>query len=186
MQHLHSPDHTVALLFAFCDYKDTNSGATKLLLLLIQQVSILQPQIPKAVEQLYSRYLVDNRYPTIKDVTVAFRESLRAFREIYLLIDGLDELADDLELFLNVLVSLATSFQNLKILVTSRDILTLVHWSTLFDERISISMQDINTDLQLFIRRELDLSQLRRLLAGGDLQQRVEKSIFNKANGLYV
>ena len=186
MQHLHSPDHTVAVLFAFCNDKDTNSGAAKLFLLLIQQVLILQPQTPKAVEQLYSRYLVDNRYPTSKDVIVAFRESLCAFREIYLLIDGLDELADELEPFLNELISLAISFQNLKILVTSRDAPTLVHFSTFFDGRISIEMQDINTELQLFIRRELDSSQVKRLLADDHLRQRVENSILNKADGSYV
>lgn len=51
-----------------------------LLLLLIQQATILQPQTPKAVEQLYRRYQIKHqRVPTFEEVRVAFEESLRAF-----------------------------------------------------------------------------------------------------------
>lgn len=187
MQHLHSPDDSVAVLFAFSNHNDEHNDVTGILLLLIQQVTILQPQTPKAVERLYNCYLVEDRYPTFEDVTEVLRESLHAFREIYILIDGLDELANGLEPLLDLLFSLVTSFHNLKILVTSRVSPTLlIDYFTFFDGHISISGQDIITDLQLFIRRGLNSSHLKRIWPDGELQQRVEQRILQKANGSYV
>lgn len=139
------------------------------------------------MELLYRRHFERQSVPTLEEVRVAFGESLRAFREIYILIDGLDELlANQLEPFLDVLGSLITSFENLKVLATSRPVPSLMRHPTFHDGRISIKMQSANREPQLFIRKELNSGQLGRLLANDDLQLRVEEIILNKANGLYV
>lgn len=175
------------MLFAFCSYERRETSAVRgLLLLLIQQATILQPQTPKAVEVLYRRHVERQSVPTLEEVRVAFGESLRAFREIYILIDGLDELANELEPFLDVLGCLIESFENLKILATSRHVPSLERHPTFHDGRISMKMPTDNTQLQLFIRSKLDSEQLRRLLPDGDLQQKVEEIILNKADGMYV
>lgn len=173
------------MLFAFCSLRrlDTSIG---ILLLLIQQATILQAQTPKAVKQLYERHFERQSVPTLKEVGVTFRESLRAFRKIYILIDGLDELADHWEPVLDVLGSLITSFENLKILATSRPERSLTRHSA-FDRRISIERRSDNSDLRHFIMGKLDSSrQLRRLLDNRDFQLEVGDKILNKAGGMYV
>lgn len=182
------PDHPVAVLFALCRYGQRETGVVRaFFLLLIQQATILQPQTPKAVEQFYRRYHIKHqRVPTFEEVRVAFEESLRAFSEIYTLIDGLDELANLLELFLDVLGFLIRSFENLKILTTSTPARSLMRHPTFQDGRILIKNSNANTDLRLFISREPNSGQLRRLLANGNLWQEVEENIFKKADGMYV
>lgn len=157
------------MLFALCRYGQRETGVIRaLFLLLIQQATILQPQTPKAVEQFYRRYQIKHqRVPTFEEVRVAFEESLRAFREIYTLIDGLDELANLLEPFLDLLGVLIRPFENLKILTTSTPARSLMRH-------------------RLFISREPNSGQLRRLLSNGNLWQEVEENIFKKADGMYV
>lgn len=174
------------MLFAFCSSQRRDTSVV-ILLLLIQQATILQTQTPKAVKQLYERHFERQSVPTLEEVGVTFGESLRAFREIYILIDGLDELVDHLEPFLDVLGSLITSFENLKILATSRPALSLMRHSAFHERRISIERQSANTHLQRFIMEGLDSSrQLRRLLANRDFQLEVGEKILDKAGGLYV
>lgn len=176
------------MLFAWCRYGQRETGVIRaLFLLLIQQATILQPQTPKAVEQFYRRCQIKHqRVPTIEEVRVAFEESLRAFSEIYTLIDGLDELANLLEPFLDVLGFLIRSFENLKILTTSTPARSLMRHPTFQDGRILIKNSNANTDLRLFISREPNSGQLRRHLANGNLWQEVEENIFKKADGMYV
>lgn len=157
------------MLFALCTYGQCETGVVRALFLLhIQQATILQPQTPKAVEQFYKRYQIKHqRVPTFEEVKVAFGESLCAFREIYTLIDGLDKLANLLEPFLDLLGVLIRPFENLKILTTSTPARSLMRH-------------------RLYISREPNSGQLRRLLANGNLWQEVEENIFEKADGMYV
>lgn len=187
IQHPYSPNPLVAVLFAFCSYERRETSIVReILLLLIQQATILQSQTPEAVELLYRRHVERRSVPTLEEVRVAFGESLLAFRKIYILIDGLDELANQLEPFLDVLGSLIKSFENLKILVASRPADSLMRHPIFHDGRISITTQSVNTDIQLFIRRELNSGQLGRLLANSNLQQRIEDNILYKADGMYA
>lgn len=57
---------------------------------------------------------------------------------------------------------------------------------TFHDGRMLIKNSNANTDLRLFISREANSGQLRRLLANGNLWQEVEDNIFKKADGMYV
>lgn len=174
------------MLFVFCS-SQRRGTSVDILLLLIQQATILQPQTPKAVEMLYERHIGRRSVPTLEEVKVAFGESLRVFRETYILIDGLDELADQLEPFLDVLGSLITSFKNLKILVTSRPAPSLTRHSAFHERHISIEKQGANTEgLRLFIQSELNSGQLRRVLANDDLRRAFEENILNEAEGKYV
>lgn len=180
LQRLNSPNSPVAVLFAFSSF---NRGDTSvdILLLLVQQATILQPQTPKAVEMLYERHIERHSVPTLEEVEVAFRESLRVFSETYILIDGLDELADQLEPFLDVLGSLITTFKNLKILVTSRPAPSLTRHSAFHERHISIERHGAYTEeLRLFIRSELNSRQLRPLLANDDLRLAAEEYILNE------
>lgn len=173
------------MLFAFCSSQRPDTSIV-ILLLLIQQATILQAQTPKAVKQLYERHFERQSVPTLKEVGVTLRESLRAFRKIYILIDGLDELADHGEPLLDELGSLITSFENLKILATSRPERSLTRHSA-FDRRISIERRSDHSDLRHFIMGKLDSSpQLRRLLDNRDFQLEVGDKILNKAGGMYV
>lgn len=185
LQRLNSPKSPVAVLFAISS-SQWGFTSVDILLLLIQQAIILQPQTPKAVEMLYERHIERQSVPTLEEVEVAFGESLRVFRETYILIDGLDALADQLEPFLDVLGSLITSFKNLKILVTSRPAPSLTRHSAFHERHISIERRRITEDLRLYIQSELNSGQLRRLLANDDLRLAVEENILNEGEGLYV
>lgn len=138
------------------------------------------------MELLYSRHFERRSVPRLEEARAAFGESLRAFREIYILIDGLDELADQLEPFLNLLGSLVKSFENLKTLATSRLASVLMRHPTFHYGHISLESSRADRDLQLFIRAELQSGQLKRLLDDSDLRQRVEENILKNANGMYV
>lgn len=104
----------------------------------------------------------------------------------FILIDGLDELANQWEPFLDVLGFLITSFENLKILTTPRPAHSLMRHSIFHDGRILIKNSNANTNLRLFISREPHSGQLRRLLVSGNLWQEVEENIFKRADGMYV
>lgn len=162
------------------------NNATRLLLLLIQQATILQPQTPKAVEMLYHRHFRQHSVPSFDEVRVAFEESIRAFHEICILIDGLDESDNFLEPFFDMLGSLITSFRNLKILVTSRPVPSIMRSSIFHDKLISFPVQSFAEELQLFLGRELESRHFKRLLESDNLRQKVEENILKKANALYV
>ena len=140
--------------------------------------------IPKSLEDLYTSNRDRKRQPSSAELSKTFEEIAFRFREIYIILDALDECAEKEELL--DLITEITEWERGKphILVTSR-------WEEEIQDRLeplciapfNLETAPIDADIQLHICKKLDSDhKLRKLPAL--IKEQVKEKLTDKAHGM--
>jgi hypothetical protein len=189
------------LAYYYFSFRDKRSQEVRLLLysLLTQLVRGLVHEVPelpgryylpKAFRDLYSKYQPASE-PRMEDLTVTFRGTSRESKEIYIVIDALDECSlqkdrEDVIKFLKEFSLYAQSSTH--ILITSReekDIKDTIK-EVLGEKCHSVSIQDkrVDDDIRVYLQTSMAEDSILRKWPH-ELKDKVVEDLMKKANGVF-
>lgn len=86
----------IGLAYVFCNYKaQNNQTASRLLAALLKQLVQFRPEVAAPVVRMYGEHLDGKSKPTLGDIFEALRSVCSNYPIVYIVVDALDECADD-------------------------------------------------------------------------------------------
>ena len=186
-EHCSSGPDMVCVYFFF-DFNDLDKRhPEKMLRSLITQVSLQDPNPSQPLNSLYNDCDKGNRQPLHDSLLLTFKQMLRPFSEIFLVIDALDECSDREHLLQILIAIVGWDFENFHILVTSRleqDLRTAID-NLNGHKEIRIQSQVINEDIRAYVHDRLHMDPtLQRWRRSANIQSEIETSLMEKACGM--
>jgi hypothetical protein len=175
------------ILFFFFDFTDTSKQTLEnMVRSLLWQLYVKQEHTRKTLDSLYSSYKSGGRQPDINSLCKAVQEMVNNMDETWIVLDALDECHGQQELLLWI-DDFRNSSVNLHILATSRPEQeiqkTIEAWTSYTD--IPLESCVVEDDIRNYIMSKVKLSrEFERWHSRPDIQQEIEKSLMEKANGM--
>jgi hypothetical protein len=178
------PSTNVGVAFLYCNYKTgTRHFAVDLLSSILVQLAHREPSLPDHVRQLYNNHR--EKPPSIQKIMSALETSVMGLSRLYLIVDALDECADDDRARSQLLAEVfrLQDLTNVSLLATSRphiqDILDAFDGSPWLE----ISAQD--GDIRAYIAGHMEkLPKSLRKKTG--LQEAITTAIISAAKGMFL
>lgn len=115
----------VATVFFFCDYKDSRTQtAENVLSVLASQLAIQKEEAYGYLEQYYGELHPSRRLesrPDVSGLRKMITDMVKAFDQVYLILDGLDECGDNTDKVIDGILSLLECSDNVSAALLSRD-----------------------------------------------------------------
>jgi hypothetical protein len=176
-----------AVIYFYCDYKDTQNGSTsKIFETLLADLARQNPSALSYLEKLSEKYREFRSSCSVQVLRSAMLQCLQFPKRTFVVIDALDE-CDERDKLLIELLEIINSGRKLNLLMTSRpefDIQQL--FNTL--PNMSLIESNMSADIDHFIKARLGaLLESRRLkLRDSELRCEIEKVLTSRANGMEV
>ena len=177
--------------YFYFDFNDQEKQIPELMVRsLISQFSQQCDKVPVTLETLFSSYENRQRHPSLDDFLEALQYIIQGFPQSYIILDALDECTNRAEL-MDVLKSMAEwRFENLHILVTSRqerDIKNSLEDFVDKQDIVCLQSTSVDKDIHTYIRQRLSHDKnLEKWQKDRDLQQEIEEALIKGAHGMYV
>lgn len=183
------PGRVVA--YFYFDFKDYQKRSVNLMLRsLILQLSSRLMVAPTKLDTLYSEHKDGKQQPSISVLIDMLQWLISQWSQVYIILDALDECGQQSELTMWLQDISMWQHRNLHMLMTSRQhpdenegLNNLVG----LDDSISIDREEVDKDIQWYIRQRL-LHHKQSTLWKKDinLQQEIENTLISGASGMYV
>ncbi|KAL8792011.1 MAG: hypothetical protein Q9195_005352 [Heterodermia aff. obscurata] len=148
---------------------------------LVQRQSIL----PQRIKDLHTRHATEGTKPTLEEILVELQATLRDLTKVIIVVDALDECAQDKGTRISFLEAMARIEDQVHLLITSRTTANVFdHLPTAV--RINIGAKD--ADVAQYIKNRLvGERRLQRILAGdADLEETIIKTVLRNARGMFL
>jgi hypothetical protein len=167
------------VLYAFCSSQDqSEQTASDLVATLLKQVIQNRTAISDNVKSFYKNHHDLKTNPTIGQFTKALDIEIGTYKKVFIVIDALDECAEDRGTGAYFLKALRSLTGNINLLVTSRDLPTIArHFQG--TKRLDIRAHD--WDMRLFLEYRVSISPRRHL---GLLRETIVKDLTQNAQGV--
>ncbi|KAI1824491.1 ankyrin repeat-containing domain protein [Xylaria intraflava] len=172
------------LAYLYCNYKKyEEQRAIDFLSAILKQLVEGLPSVPDAVEALYYKHERLKSRPSFDDISVTIRSVCDCYPEVFIVIDALDECLDEhRNALLSKLKILQASNSNVRLMVTSRPIITIIQ---AFENAACLTIAAHEKDVKQFV--EGQIPRLARCVSREpDLKQLVISSINNAADGMFL
>ncbi|KAF6741448.1 hypothetical protein DFP72DRAFT_944051 [Ephemerocybe angulata] len=174
-------DHLdVATAYAFLRYSDQRTSRDIFAALLCQMIRARTVAL-EHVKPLHTRCLQDGDELTETELIVAFREVVKLFRKVLIIIDGLDEVSDSVkEALLRTLPTM-----DINLLITSRP-LDLFTYHT--PNALRFQIEALGDDIELFVTHAVQESASLHAITqdDSDLLQLVKDEVKKKSEGMFL
>ncbi|KAL7276025.1 hypothetical protein RUND412_001020 [Rhizina undulata] len=151
---------------------------------IVKQLSLLSPEgfLPKAVISLYEQQKndgVESRRLSLDKSTELIRQLSKAFEQIVIIVDALDECDKETRhQLMTALKNLRSSTERLKIFITSRnDDDIRIQFET--ENEVFIQQSDNSNDIELFVVTEVEKYILAKRLLGGEVRPELKQAIID-------
>ena len=89
-------DKDVAVVFLYCNYKDSDRQTTRnMMASVLHQLSLQAPPTAKHLEAMYEKHKHRGSQPSLPEILVALRSISTYFKSIFVVVDALDEYASN-------------------------------------------------------------------------------------------
>ncbi|KAK8242735.1 hypothetical protein IWZ00DRAFT_547403 [Phyllosticta capitalensis] len=177
-----------AFAYIYCDYNQIGSQTPSALLSsLLEQFlrRTTRSGLPEEVNSLYREHARAGTRPTVDQLTDMFRRLASSHKNIFIVVDALDEFASSDEAALEFVDTIRRLGSNIRLLITSRH-------STNFDSfsedatRINIAAQ--GQDIQLYLETNIPKQSrlARHIRADPKLQEEIVQNISQNAQGMFL
>jgi NACHT domain len=188
VQHCHF-GHNLAVVYFYFDFNDIEKRRhEKMICSLIVQLSVQSTSTSRALESLFSSCMNGERQPTTSALLETLRQMVQAFDEAFVIIDALDECEERQELLEDIEIFAKWKTERLHILATSRrekDIEERIEYLIHDEGRVCIQNTLVNDDIRAYTHERLQTDwDLRRWRNKPEVQQEIEKTLMNKADGM--
>jgi hypothetical protein len=184
------------LLYFYFDFTDTDKQSlNSVLRSLVKQICNRQlckerPDASQSLDYLWASHEQGTRQPSTKSLQSTLQSMLSGLSNVSVVLDALDESTTISELLAWLRTLFEGNTNDCRLLVTSRrmeDIeLALQSW-TRTRERISIQRNEVNKDIGAYIKDKVrNGDEFKRWQYRPDVQQQIEYSLMEKADGMYV
>ncbi|KAF7506336.1 hypothetical protein GJ744_011909 [Endocarpon pusillum] len=180
----------LAVLYFYFDFNDIEKQQhEKMIHSLIVQLYSQCTGTSKDLETLYSSCMNGERQPTCDKLLATLHQMMGSFKEIYLILDALDECSDRLALLVDIEEFNSWKDANLHILTTSRRERDIEEFLEPFNEdqgKISIQSTLVNDDIRAYVHDRLQTDRsLKRWQKELKVLQEIENALMEKANGMF-
>ncbi|KAH8195216.1 hypothetical protein TruAng_010616 [Truncatella angustata] len=185
-------DLTRTLLYFYFDFTDTRKQSFEnVIRSLIIQMYYRNKDAQKHLNSLYSTCRDGKDQPSFDSLQKAFTNMIHELREVWIVLDALDECTPRIEL-LSWTQDLAQNYQplsNVHILITSRpeqDIKSAIERHADNEQMIAIRDDLLEADIRNYVQaRVREHEGLKRWQGRLDIQDRIEASLLDKADGMF-
>ena len=151
---------------------------------LVAQLFVQSSEKSKTMEALFVQCGEGQREPTIKSLSQALRELINQFREIYFIVDALDECVDIVTVISLIDEICGWHVENLHIIVTSRKEINIEKGiRPLVTDQVQVQNDLVDADIKLLVRECLrsdpELSQWSE-----SIKAEVEKTLYDGSKGM--
>ncbi|KAJ1710162.1 nucleoside phosphorylase domain-containing protein [Aspergillus flavus] len=176
-------EHRTAVTFLYCDYKmPDQQDVPQLLSSMLKQLLQQTPVIPVEVKSLYERQSILDISMGLQEVKDAILWTLQGYDRTYLVVDALDECAEDVQVDLVSCIRELQESRQVKALITSRDIRRIVRQ---FEDDTILSIHAHAEDVQKYV--EGNMARLPAFIASDiDLQEMVKTQIVQRTEGMFL
>lgn len=149
------------LLYHYCRFSDSPTlSSERLIGAMIAQILSKIPgssPVPESLGNLFNRYR-SSSYPSLKELQQPFYELCQYHSQIYVIIDGLDEIIDRSGI-LDFLIDLAFVGTSFKVFVASRPEVDL---ESAFESylTVAITQSDVQLDMETYVQQRLKKLQI--------------------------
>lgn len=173
-------DSNVAVVCAFCDFRQSNIQSTKnLLSAMLRQIVESCPVVPPTVASLYEYHSSKSSFPRFDEIVATFSAVAQGFNRIFVIVDALDECLDDQTR--SLLTHTLSSF-SVNLLFTSRPDPSI---EQILEGWTRLDIHASQHDLRIYAEQRFELSRLAQQ-CGVDLKQKILEQVVQKADGMYV
>ena len=146
-----------ALVFFYFDFNDTKKrDFDALIRSLITQLLSQCETIPKVLLNLYQSHMKSSRGIDNDVLVETFRELVRTFQDVYMVLDALDESSECTEVLRFIENVQDWSLSQIHVLVTSRQFAIIeISFETLVFDRICLQESQMNRDILIYIEDKL-------------------------------
>jgi Cdc6-like AAA superfamily ATPase len=174
----------VGIAYIYCTYRNRlEQTPIRLLASLLKQLLLERRFIPESLKKLYENHIHKSTFPALDEVYNILHSEMGRYSNVFIVIDALDECADDgaHEILLSKLNALQTT-NPLNLMVTSRPILKI---KQKFQKGIQLEIRASSTDVQKYL--EGQMSRLAGCVRGNiSLQEAIKCEIVKAVDGMYV
>ncbi|SJL10212.1 uncharacterized protein ARMOST_13596 [Armillaria ostoyae] len=181
LQSVEYKDKTLVLSI-FCDYKSmTTQTIPNLLCSLLKQL-VQDNGLSSPITSLYNQYHPKGTQPSLDVLTKILLQEFKSFHHVYVVLDALDEFADDQRK--ELVEKIRSLGDNIHLLVMSRDIPKI---GLLFKEDARLDIQAVEADITMFVADKLSRGDLADLINGHDnLHEAILTGVAEKAGGMFL
>ncbi|KAE8358860.1 nucleoside phosphorylase domain-containing protein [Aspergillus caelatus] len=172
-----------AVTFLYCDYKMRDQqDVPQLLSSMLKQLLQQTPVIPVEVKSLYERQSILDISMGLQEVKDAILWTLQGYARTYLVVDALDECAEDVQVDLVSCIRELQESRQVKALITSRDIRRIVRH---FEDDTILPIHAHTEDVKKYV--EGNMARLPAFIASNiDLQEMVKTQIVQRTEGMFL
>jgi Cdc6-like AAA superfamily ATPase len=154
---------------------------------LIKQLSEQLPYTSEALESIFSSCTNGNRTPTTKALRTCLGQLIGEFNHVFVILDALDECADQDELMDSLQEIVTRDLQMLHVLATSRkekEIEDGFEPILTEDQKVYIQSNLINEDIRAYIYARLQTDKKLKRWQKDEYSRMIEMTLMEKADGM--
>jgi len=172
----------IAVTFIYCSSTESNVHIEDFLGSLLRQFLRQQSSLPVEIKSVYKRHVKDGTRPSVHEYSELLQSQARAFSNIFIILDALDECLEERGLRDHLLSELQ-KFPS-QLLITSRPHISDItrHFGTLNRLEIRASETDITQYLRMRIDKEQRLQQL--IKTNSELPELIVQTIVQNVDGM--
>lgn len=171
------------MLYMYCFYKDrAQQSINNIIAGLLKQLIQTLKSVPDPIKDLYESSMRKNIRPKQEDLSNLLRTELRRFRQVFIVVDALDEYSESQPAQESLLDELQSLRRISNLMVTSRPVSPFVD---AFDDAMHIAVSADNADVRRYLTSQM--SSLPRCVRNKPaLQELIVHTITGAVEGMWV
>ncbi|KAK8227641.1 hypothetical protein HDK90DRAFT_514141 [Phyllosticta capitalensis] len=177
-----------AFAYIYCDYNRIASQTPLALLSsLLEQFlrRTTRSGLPEEVNSLYKEHARAGTRPTVDQLAEMFRRLASSHKNIFIVVDALDEFASSDEAALEFVDTVRRLGSNIRLLITSRH---STNFDSFFEDATRINIAAQGQDIQLYLETNIPKQSrlARHIRADPKLQEEIVQNISQNAQGMFL
>ncbi|KAL1385276.1 hypothetical protein HDK64DRAFT_256614 [Phyllosticta capitalensis] len=177
-----------AFAYIYCDYNQIGSQTPSALLSsLLEQFlrRTTRSGLPEEVNSLYKEHARAGTRPTVDQLAEMFRRLASSHKNIFIVVDALDEFASSDEAALEFVDTIRRLGSNIRLLITSRH---STNFDSFFEDATRINVAAQGQDIQLYLETNIPKQSrlARHIRADPKLQEEIVQNISQNAQGMFL
>lgn len=143
----------------------------------------VHPDLPEDVKSLYTNHASKGTRPTIKQLSTVFKKLFSSCRDVFIVVDAIDEFSSSDELAFELVSTLQALGDNVRLLLTSR---MSTNFENFFKDAARLDIAAKEQDVRLYLTTKIPYhSRLaKHIRADPKLQDDIIRSIAESAQGM--
>ncbi|KAF5639652.1 ankyrin repeat [Fusarium sp. NRRL 52700] len=179
----------VGVAFFFCDYKNPESLIpTKILGVIASQLALQNDESFAHLEEYFKKLCPSralSKEPEVADLRDTIADMVKTFRQVLIIVDGLDECGDEMSSVTSCLSDLASLAEPATVALFSRNEMQIR--SRMGKNFTEIPIEAHTEDIENYVRSELEqrIQSCRLVVRKSETKDAIQRELINRAHGMF-